>query len=397
MAQPSVIVNLAIIWQGNRLDDDSLSALRDIGEGYPHLLFTHYICPAYFTRGENVNRMRDAIAPVIKSGDEVGLVAYCWDSLLAECGLSKKQIRDAPSWNGENRPSPTTHYMKQVSSTGRSRKTEDYGYSVPLAAYDAKDVKKIILGSKSVLLHHLGDLFEGECNTFKAGGWMANDVVFEVLNETLKDPASAFERDTSAGPGVYFERILSDEDGRIPFHKWAAALWGSAQSNRGAEQSFLKSLGQKIFATHSSEPQNLLENQGAWKAFTGGIRGVEPDATSITQPARVGGVLELPDTGGSVELASVPTLRRYIERAQRLTLARSVDTYISMSITQETAQSASPYHPNMTNLQCLLSSLSQLRVPIANEGQPPYIFLSTRQAAARWTHSQGPLRRASLG
>ena len=176
-----IYICITIDWEGESLESvsDLISIRNKIDTKIP---FTHFICPNYFIRNlqsNTSNIIKNAIEPI----DEVGLHIHCYKELIESISgiefRTEENYHNTLSWFEENIIKKIfPKYHRNISGRG-----------VPLSVYSKDEIRKIIAKSKDLLQENLNIV---NINGFRAGGWIANDTVLDVVEE------SNFKYDSSA-------------------------------------------------------------------------------------------------------------------------------------------------------------------------------------------------------
>ena len=157
MKPKNIYINVSCDWEGRNLESINLNKMSKFIEEFPDIPILHYMNPAYYTR--KIKKPNSKIKKVIKKNDTIGLHIHCWKSLIKKCDV---KVRLKPTWS----------YYGDCD-----------GYAVPLTSYNKEELNKIIKNSLKIL----GDNGFSNIDCFRAGGWFANDNVFEaLLNNNIK-------------------------------------------------------------------------------------------------------------------------------------------------------------------------------------------------------------------
>jgi hypothetical protein len=316
-----VILTLTVDWEGATIKDENLKAMRELNDEFPTYPITHFICPAYFTRGGVRESITRQIKSVIKPIDEIALHVHCWYTLMDHC---VRYHLTAPTWEPGDGLGIGVKY-------DHDQRT-DYGHPVPLGLYTAEEIRDTLIKARQLLVDNGLIGSAAECEGFRCGGWMACDKVFGALE------AAGFQHDASGAPSsfsvVIWERVLQRFGVRFPLFDWLALMWGP---------SFM------------TEP-DFLVNLRSRAAYPRGVLGIGDPA--ISGPAQIGSITEVPDTGSLADYTTLADLELYIDTAVG-SLADEV--YISMGFHQETAARTSAFAPPSTNIQILTQALEYLQ------------------------------------
>jgi hypothetical protein len=186
----------------------------------------------------------------------------------------------------------------------------DYGHAVPLGIYTATQVRNILAGSRQLLVDNGILAKAADCDSFRAGGWMGANSVLDGLAAVGPEP---FTTDSSAACGTYSAKLAREHPG-FPLDTWLAEMYGSSEV---------------------TEPV-YKANGRMHTAYPGGVVGLDPGDTSISQNAMIGGVTEVPNTGMMADYVGIADWKRYID----LGFTQAGDTgsvYLCIGFHQETA------------------------------------------------------------
>lgn len=282
-----IYVCITVDWEGEDLSqiDNLIKIRKKIGSEIP---FTHFICPNYFVSNSNHEFNVDKIKSAIRTYDEVGLHIHCYKELINNIpGVEfrkEQNYHNVPGWFEEKIVKKIIpSYQRHVSGRG-----------VPLSVYTKSEIEKIITVSKELLRQHLQlDKVSG----FRAGGWIANDTVLEVVEKL------DFIYDSSAvAPSIFSQGFskknignkiddLGDSNG--VFTEQLLKLWGYNQQPEG----FLKNI-------------NILHynNQEAIQIHS--------------QPFKYNKLIEIPNNCALTEFCSaqktvIPLIKKYLKILQQ--------------------------------------------------------------------------------
>lgn len=147
-------------WEGTDLKEENLEAIREFKRSWA-VPMVHFHNPAYYTNPylseEEVQKFTDEAIGV---DDEVGLHLHTPRHLLTHAGVSSKT-------------SPC------FSRLGDYNVGEQYGQEVMLLAYHKEEIKKLLDFS----IRLFKEKGFSPIHSFRAGGWMADERVWEALAE----------------------------------------------------------------------------------------------------------------------------------------------------------------------------------------------------------------------
>lgn len=277
-----VYICITVDWEGENLQNtgDLIQIRRKIAGDIP---FTHFICPNYFLHDKNSDRPIHRIKAAIRPVDEIGLHIHCYRELIQSIpGLvfrTDHNYHNIPGWF-ENKIIKKIFPFYHRKITGRG---------VPLSVYNNEEIEQIIEHSVNLLSEKLQiEKILG----FRAGGWIANDNVLDIV---LK---YGFLYDSSAVPPVLLSNgynrnsqgngmdDYNDHNGI--FTEQVVNLWGYSHHTEG----YLKNI--KI---HGAYDNGSIETE--------------------TQPFYYDNLLEIPDNCALTDFCSpqktvIPLINKYV-------------------------------------------------------------------------------------
>ncbi len=262
---------------------------------------THFICPVYFTRSKLLAEYYAyRISQLIKNSNcEIGLHLHGWVSLIHACGVSPRDpVKDdsVPEW-GEQNGNRQGLSVPYGSDAGEQR--IDYGHGVPLGVYCREEITQLVEAGRELFVANGIIPSRAECISFRCGGWMANDAVFEALQMVIPP----FQFEASAVDAGFF----SQKDGMLA--QWLAKLWGADQQ---PEHSFLANT---LFLSAYPHGINI-------HARSNDVAGA--------QPQRLQKLLEIPDTAILADYVNADYMKEQIDRAVAVAEQQSSDVYVSL-------------------------------------------------------------------
>jgi hypothetical protein len=267
-AQAALRVVVSVDWEGRNLDPQNLAAMEHFRHDYPKVPLQHFLNAAYYTKADADPRLTTAaIRSVLREGDEHGLHIHPWKSLVEASAVT---FRTEPAFRGP---------------MDLSQCDPDCGHDVNMAAYNEKELQKIIRFSIKKLVQHGFD----RPRSFRAGAWQADNHVFRALAR------EGITLDSSATSAEY----LKERWGKSLLYPVVGKLW--------------------------------------------------PDTTATSQPYRIDlgsglSLLELPNNGCLADYVKgeviAATFQKNVELWKR---DKSRDIYISIGFHQETAQKFLPH------------------------------------------------------
>ncbi|MCB0389993.1 MAG: hypothetical protein KDD58_01825 [Bdellovibrionales bacterium] len=153
-------VMFSVDWEGTSLIEDNLLAMRELSNEFPHIPRIQFLNPAHFISSENwdATSAKELVPLGISSKDEIGLHIHARQRLIEAANV---KFRNRPSFFGG----------ESVNFLG------EYGGDVPITSYTVDELDKIIKYSLKILaqngFHNI--------QSFRAGGWCANEKVYEAL------------------------------------------------------------------------------------------------------------------------------------------------------------------------------------------------------------------------
>ncbi len=282
-----IYVCITVDWEGEELSkiNDLIKIRKQIGNEIP---FTHFICPNYFVSNFNnefiVNKIKSAITPY----DEVGLHIHCYKGLINNVpGVEfrkEQNYHNVPGWFEEK-------IVKKIIPSYRRNVS---GRGVPLSVYSKGEIEKIITVCKELLTQHLQ---LDEVNGFRAGGWIANDTVLEVV-EKLN-----FVYDSSAvAPSIFS-------------HGFSKNNTGNKIDNRGDSNGIFTEHLLKLWG-FNMQPEGFLKNINI-------LHYNNQEAIQIhSQPFRFNKIIEIPNNCALTEFCSaqktvLPLIKKYLQSLEQ--------------------------------------------------------------------------------
>lgn len=179
-------IGITVDWEGEHLHNikDLLLIRKRIGIEKP---FTHFICPTYFINTD-IDETLEKIEEVIFDYDEIALHLHPLRLLIAQTNVKFREENnffqpDSKFIRNIKRKFPVLYKIFGLNK-------EITGRGVPLSTYNKEEIYTIINTAREILEKNTGRKVKG----FRSGGWLANDIVLEVLE------ALEFSYDSSAVP-----------------------------------------------------------------------------------------------------------------------------------------------------------------------------------------------------
>ena len=262
---------------------------------------THFICPVYCTRSKLLTEhYAGEIAALTKNSNcEVGLHIHGWMSLMRACGVSPRDpVKDhsVPDW-GEQ---PGDRFGLSVSyENDAGEMAIDYGHGVPMGVYRRDEIMRLLEQGRELIVA-TGIINSREaCLSFRSGGWMCNDAVFQALQST----APPFQFEASAVDASFF----AARNGLLDH--WLAQLWGAEDQ---PEDSYLAN---RLFRSAYANGINVLAHG---------------NEVSAAQPKILGSLLEIPDTAILADYVDADYMKAQIDGAAATAERQTDDVYVSL-------------------------------------------------------------------
>lgn len=206
----NLTICVTVDWEGLDLKAENFRAMADLRKVFGSLPLTHFICPAYLTRGGEAAPIVAQIRSAICKNDEVGVHVHCWESLVTSAGVPLPH--NPPTWYVEG-------YDLKVHYGDHGQ--IDKGHGVPLGSYSVEDAGKIIVHAIQLLTQ----VVDKPSVSFRCGGWMSADHVQTALRE------KHVLYDSSSTDAPYFRTINSKIERSCKLGTWVPQLWGTAESD----------------------------------------------------------------------------------------------------------------------------------------------------------------------
>lgn len=304
---PTLTICVTTDWEGQDLEDDNLDEMTAFRHQFGNVPLTHFICPAYLTRGGNLGAISGRIRAQVLPIDEVGLHIHCWQTLVVASHVAPVL---QPSWYIQGN-GPAVPYGQ-----GQS----DVGHGVPLGAYSAGDIGHIIACANNLLVTN--NIAPATPVSFRCGGWMSADAVQQALQ------AQGMANDSSSTDAPYFTQVNQRLQGfNCRLGTWLPQLWGTAAV---AAPAYLANT-----LSHAVQP--------------GG-------GTDTTQPYQIAGVLQVPDNGVLADYLTAQMIYNRLHAAWQQ--AAQGDVVHVCGFHQETATGRNLYD-NTQNLPNFSAALTQ--------------------------------------
>ena len=212
-------VILSMDWEGTALHSQNLEAIRDFKKSWGAPI-VHYYNPAYYTNPMLKKvRINKEVKSVLESNDELGLHIHTPSHFVKAANILP---RVGPCF----------------SQYGDYNLGEFSGQEVMLLAYSKPEIKHLLNYSLEVLSKNG---FK-ELNSFRAGGWMSDEKVWEALIET------GFSIESSATNYHYLNGSSWEGDN---LQRYISLIWGNMGIN--TKPYFLQTFSGSIYEV----PNNL--------------------------------------------------------------------------------------------------------------------------------------------
>ncbi|MBT3341286.1 MAG: hypothetical protein HN405_10195 [Planctomycetes bacterium] len=158
---PVVRVAISVDWEGREISEQNLIAFEKIRAAHPDVPLTQFINAAYFVKPDaDAAQLREKMARVLQSQDELGLHIHPWRSLAQASGV-------------EFRAEPTVWGFVREDRAG----WPDPGHDVSVEAYTVDEFQAFVKTSKRILAENGFALSQ----SFRAGAWLAGPHVREAI------------------------------------------------------------------------------------------------------------------------------------------------------------------------------------------------------------------------
>lgn len=323
---PTLTICITVDWEGQDLSNANLSAMENFRLAFPNLPLTHFICPAYFTRGGAAGPIAAQILRPIQPIDEIGLHVHGWKTLVEGAGVAF--IRE-PTWYEDDGDGPEVPY---------GHDEEDIGHGVPLGLYARDDLVTIFAFANNLLTaNHIAPATPV---SFRCGGWMAANRVQEAIASS-----PTMRIDSSATDGPYFQQINDLlQDFGCTLGEMIPILYGPAA----------------VAAPPQYANTHMFAQIGTW-------------VTATTQPFVVptpqGPVFQATDNGVLADYLSGQMIyQRFVDAWNN---AAHHDTVLVVGFHQESATTRNLYDdtPNLANFTEALTQFMALAADVPRDGK----------------------------
>lgn len=293
-----IIISITVDWECENFKNlsDLLELRRRIGKNIP---LTHFICPAYFTKG--VKKSDEKIRKAVFSNDEIALHVHSFESLIR---ASEVEFRTSPDFF--HRFTPEIEALMKI--LPKKLQVKNTGRGVPVSAYNYSEIVKILNTSRKILTENFDlDNIYG----FRAGGWMCSDTVFDALCNT------GFNYDCSAAP----PEVLS--------HGFAENNLGNMHDDYGENFGEFTEYMIKLWG-YDIQNEHILKNTY--------FKNSCPDKylSIYTQPFKIKSLIEMPNNASMSDYASAKTMRRVLDRGiTEFKMGRETPFFLNTGFHQE--------------------------------------------------------------
>jgi hypothetical protein len=189
---------VSVDWEGADLREENMTVFEELRTRFPQVRLVHFLNAGYYTRAPSKPaEITATIRRVLRPGDELGLHLHGWRRLVEAAGVpfrTSPRFSSAPPLVPD---SPDCAY--------------DCGIDVPVSAYTAPELRKIIKLSIDTLERQ----GFGRAKSFRTGGWMARPHVLEAV------AAEGITHDHSdVATGLLASKLMTS-----PIWDWLKELW----------------------------------------------------------------------------------------------------------------------------------------------------------------------------
>ena len=191
----TVQLALSLVWSGQEIKKFNLDAINQFRRKFNSVPITHFISPAYFSRGEAQAQMAASkIKSVIKPGDRIGLQLGGWKSLIS---ASNAVFRYGPTFWGST--------VREVDCLA------DCGGDIPIHIYPAKEMSNFVRVGVDLLRAHGFDT----PIAIQTEGFVSTHHIMAAAAD------AGISMDFSAIEPQLVQRAL----GEYPIYEWVRTLW----------------------------------------------------------------------------------------------------------------------------------------------------------------------------
>ena len=298
-----IILSVTVDWEGeNTHGVHDLKLLRkqigkQIGEQIP---LTHFICPSYFLSNSKATLRK--LQSVVLPHDEVALHFHSLKKLVLGAGVNFKTDKNFY----RSLPAKTEALKQKLPKIAQNLLFPTIsGRGVPISVYRKDEIHKLISFSREVLQN----TFDTPITGFRAGGWLANDIVLDVLSE------QGFQYDSSAVPPQIFSNGFSKNS------------LGNLLDDYGDKNGIFTEYMLKLWG-NNEQTASFLSNTKRLQIYQSAI-------TPNTQPFLYSNMVEMPNNGGMSDFASPEaTMLPALEQAYNLSQTQNT-SYLNVGFHQE--------------------------------------------------------------
>ncbi|MCR9204077.1 MAG: hypothetical protein NXH75_05845 [Halobacteriovoraceae bacterium] len=187
-------VIVSMDWEGTSLEAKNLEAIQEFKERW-NVPMVHFFNPAYYTHPDFTReQVNSFVKKTFKPEDEVALHLHTPQHFLKQAGVSPR-------------------FSPCFSRLGDYNAGAMNGQEVMLLAYQKDEVKKLIEASLKVFRENGIE----QIHSFRAGGWMADERVWEALSEV------GIPIESSAGNWEFLKGSSWEGDN---LDRYSQILWG---------------------------------------------------------------------------------------------------------------------------------------------------------------------------
>ncbi len=270
-----IYINFCVDWEGDHFKNlyDLKYLLSKLDKDIP---VTHFICPSYFyhypkTATEKINS-------IVRPQDEIGLHIHCNKYLINNIpGVTFKTQHNYYKKNDitiQARDKIISFLPKSYAKKIKQKVIS--GRGVPLSVYSSDEIVQIIRHSQKLLF----DKLQTKITSFRAGGWLASDAIFEALNKL------GFSGDSSAVP----PEIVSNS--------YEIDYIGNNHDDFGETYPYFSDFVKKIWGSTIQE-SGFLKNKKIHSYFSSHY------ISKKEQPFFIDKILEIPNNLGATDFAEI--------------------------------------------------------------------------------------------
>lgn len=200
----NIVIIVSVDWEGRSLLDENLKAIEKFRFRHQDVPMQQFLNAAYYTKQDaDISATTKKIKSTLLPEDELGVHLHAWNSLFEAVGV---KVEDEPGFititekdKFYRNPDDWNYYVN------------DWGYGVRIDQFSVNELTNVIQACVDILTK------EDFCRplSFRAGGYMAGQNVFEALSN------NGFKIDASAGNISFIKQRFGD----VPFVRAIEELW----------------------------------------------------------------------------------------------------------------------------------------------------------------------------